>query len=144
MAAITIDLPPEVVEQIRLEATRQGLEPGPFLVEFLHDRFTDTQELAVEELSDAQVLDLCDRMMTDADQTAMSELLEQNSEGLLTEPGQRQLDALMQIYQTGMVRKAEAWKVAVDRGLAIAPQVPGSAPIPSKIDNTRSMSPGTR
>jgi hypothetical protein len=121
MAAITIDLPPEIVEQIRLEATRQGLEPGPFLAGFLHDRFTDTQERAIEQLSDAQVLALCDRMMTDDDQTEMSQLLAQHREGLLTEPAQRRLDALMQIYRTGMVRKAEAWKIAVDRGLAIAP-----------------------
>jgi hypothetical protein len=97
----------------------------------------------IEHLSDQQILELCDRMMTDAEQTAMSEFLEQNSEGLLTEPGQRQPDALMQIYQTGMLQKAEAWKVAVDRGLK-PPQVPGSAPMPNKIDNTRSMSPGTR
>jgi hypothetical protein len=117
MAAITIDLPPEVVEQIRLEATRQGLEPGPFLAGFLHDRFIDTQELAVDRLSDAQVLALCDRMMSDDDQTEMSQLLEQHREGLLTELAQRRLDALMQIYRTGMVRKAEAWKVAVERGL---------------------------
>ncbi len=98
----------------------------------------------IEHLSDQQILQLCDRMMTDNDQAEMSQLLWENREGLLTEPGQRQLDALMQIYQTGMVRKAEAWKVAADRGLAIAPQVPGSAPMPNKIDNTRSMSPGTR
>jgi hypothetical protein len=133
MAAITIDLPPEVVEQIRLEATRQGLEPGPFLAGFLHDRFIDTQVLA-----------LCDRMMTDDDQTEMSQLLEQHREGLLTETAQRRLDVLMQIYRTGIVEKAEAWKIAVDRGLAIVPQVPGSALIPNKIDNTRSMSPGTK
>jgi hypothetical protein len=117
MAAITIDLPPEIVEQIRLEATRQGLEPGPFLAGFLHDRFTDTQERAIEQLSDAQVLALCDRMMTDDDQTEMSQLLEQHREGLLTDPAQQRLDALMQIYRTGMVRKAEAWKIAVERGL---------------------------
>jgi hypothetical protein len=117
MASITIDLPPEVVEQIRLEATRQGLEPGPFLAGFLHDRFTDTQEIAVDRLSDAQVLALCDRMMTDDDQAEMSQLLEQHREGLLTETAQQRLDALMQIYRTGMVRKAEAWKVAVERGL---------------------------
>ncbi|MFM2431400.1 MAG: hypothetical protein RLZZ511_2613 [Cyanobacteriota bacterium] len=117
MAAITIDLPPEIVEQIRLEATRQGLEPGPFLAGFLHDRFTDTQERAIEQLSDVQVLALCDRMMTDDDQTEMSQLLEQHREGLLTEPAQQRLDALMRIYRAGMVRKAEAWKIAVERGL---------------------------
>jgi DNA polymerase/3'-5' exonuclease PolX len=96
------------------------------------------------ELSDAQVLALCDRMMTDDDQTEMSQLLEQHRESLLTEVGQQRLDALMQIYRTGMVQKAEAWKIAVDRGLAIVPQVPGSALMPSKIANTRSMSPGTK
>jgi hypothetical protein len=127
MAAITIDIPPEVVEQIRLEATRQGLEPGPFLVGFLHDRFTDAQEVPISQQSDAEVLALCDRMMTDDDQTEMSQLLEQHREGLLTEPAQQRLDALMQIYRTGMVEKAEAWKIAVDRGLAV---VPLKSPVP--------------
>jgi Tfp pilus assembly ATPase PilU len=97
----------------------------------------------IEHLSDQQILELCDRMMTDDDQTEMSQLLEQNREGSLTETGKQRLDALMQIYRTGMLQKAEAWKVAVDRGLKL-PQVPGSAPIPNKIDNTRSISPGTR
>ena len=117
MAAITIDLSREVVEQICLEATQQGLKPGPFLAEFLHDRFVDVQELPINQRSDAQVLALCDQMMTDDDQTEMSQLLEQHREGLLTEPAQQRLDALMQTYRTGLVRKAEAWKVAVERGL---------------------------
>jgi hypothetical protein len=117
MAAVTIDLSPEVVEQIRLEATRQGLEPGPFLAGFLHNRFADAQELPIDQQSDAEVLAWCDQMMTEDDQTEMSQLLEQHREGLLAEPAQQRLDALMQIYRTGLIRKAEAWKVAVERGL---------------------------
>ena len=76
------------MEQIYLEATRQGLEPGLFLAGFLHDRFTNTQELPIEERSDAQVLDWCDRIMTGTDQAGMSQLLEHHREGLLTEPEQ--------------------------------------------------------
>jgi hypothetical protein len=40
---------------------------------FLHDRFTDTQELAVEGLPDDQVPALCDRIMTAAAQPTMSQ-----------------------------------------------------------------------
>jgi hypothetical protein len=56
-------------------------------------------------------------MMTDDAQAELSQLLEQNREGLLTEPGRQRLDALMQIYRNGLVQKAEAWKVAVERDL---------------------------
>jgi hypothetical protein len=69
------------------------------------------------ERSDEQVLEGCDRMMTDDAQAELSQLLEQNYEGLLTEPGRQRLDVLMQIYRAGLMQKAEAWKVAVERGL---------------------------
>ena len=55
--------------------------------------------------------------MNSSQQTALSDLLALNREGQLSETNTKQLDALMQVYRQGLVRKARALKVAVDRGL---------------------------
>jgi hypothetical protein len=48
-------------------------------------------------------------------QEIFSSLLAQNREGELNEAGVNQLDALMQVYRRGLVHKARALKVAVER-----------------------------
>ena len=48
-------------------------------------------------------------------QETLSELLARNREGQLTEAEVSQLDALMQVYRRGLVRKAKPLKVAVSR-----------------------------
>jgi hypothetical protein len=42
--------------------------------------------------------------------------LGQHSEGELDGAEMGELDELMQVYRMGLVRKAEAWKVAMERG----------------------------
>jgi hypothetical protein len=74
-------------------------------------------EPAVESLPDDEVLALCDLAMSDQQQAQLTELLARSREGELDVAGQRQLDALMEAYRRGLVRKAQAIKVAVDRGL---------------------------
>jgi hypothetical protein len=61
-------------------------------------------ELPVEELPDEEVL-------------ALSELLSQNREDELESAGRRELDELMPLYEHGLLRKAQALRVAVQRGL---------------------------
>jgi hypothetical protein len=43
--------------------------------------------------------------------------LARQREGTLNDTERHQLDHLMDVYRRGMVRKAQALKVAVDRGL---------------------------
>jgi RNase P/RNase MRP subunit POP5 len=50
----------------------------------------------------------------------LSRLLLQSCEGYLGDNGRASLDALMQTYRRGLVRKSQAWKVAVARGLRAA------------------------
>ncbi|WP_238361052.1 hypothetical protein [Iningainema tapete] len=50
-------------------------------------------------------------------QEVFSELLALNREGQLNDVEVRQLDELMQVYRSGLVSKARALKVAVERGL---------------------------
>lgn len=56
-------------------------------------------------------------MMSADEQMCLSELLAKNSEGRLAENERGQLDSLMKTYRMGRFRKAEAWKVAAERGL---------------------------
>lgn len=76
-----------------------------------------SSEPHIELLSDEQILLLCAFEMTEADQAALSELLERQREGSLSEAERPALDALMGTYRGGLVRKAQALKVAVERGL---------------------------
>ena len=70
-----------------------------------------------DDITDEQVLDWCDSQMTDEQQTELSELLGRNRENQLTTNDAIRLEELMQVYRHGMIRKAEAWKIAVQRGL---------------------------
>jgi hypothetical protein len=74
-------------------------------------------ELPVESLPNDWVLALCDMQMEPEQQAALSNLLAGNREGELDNEEVNQLDELMQVYRRGLVRKAQALKVAVERGL---------------------------
>ena len=74
-------------------------------------------EMPVEALSDKEVLALTELQLTDEQQTILSDLLAKNQNGTLEAEGRRQLDALMRVYEHGLLRKAQALRVAVQRGL---------------------------
>lgn len=75
------------------------------------------KEVPVESLPDERVLALCDMQLEGEQQEQMSELLARNREGQLDDVQARRLEELMQVYRRGLVRKAKALKVAVERGL---------------------------
>lgn len=68
-------------------------------------------------IADEQILDWCDMQMPDEQQVELSDLLGRNRENQLTANDAIRLEELMQVYRHGMARKAEAWKIAVQRGL---------------------------
>ena len=71
----------------------------------------------MDMLPDADVLALADSQLGATDQERLDDLLGRNREGTLDDAGRRALDALMQVYEQGMLRKAQALRVAVQRGL---------------------------
>ncbi|MEH2355331.1 hypothetical protein [Nostoc sp.] len=77
-------------------------------------------ELAIESLPDEKVLALCDMQMETQQQEVFSDLLARHREGQLNYTEVRQLDELMQVYRRGLVSKARALKVAVERGFKSA------------------------
>lgn len=74
-------------------------------------------EINVEQLSDAEVLALADLKMSAEQQELLHDLLDKNGEGELTSAEKEQLDAMMEIYDDALLRKAQALRVAVERGL---------------------------
>jgi hypothetical protein len=111
---VTLELPDTLIRSARTIAERSNRRVEDVLVEWL-DR--SASEVPVESLPDDQVLLLCDLEMQEADQQALSELLAHQREGTLDDAERPVLDALMGAYRRGLVRKAQALKVAVERGL---------------------------
>jgi hypothetical protein len=72
---------------------------------------------AVTTLSDQNVLALSESRLQPKDDQRLSELLSKQQEGLLTQDEQSELLGLMQIYQEGLLRKAQALRESVQRGL---------------------------
>lgn len=74
-------------------------------------------ERPLESLPDAEVLALTKLNFTSDQEEEFSELLALNREGEIDEEGRKRLDELMRIYERGLLRKAQALRVAVERGL---------------------------
>jgi hypothetical protein len=58
----------------------------------------------------------------------LDELLDQQREAMLDEQGRARLDELMLLYRKGMVRKAQALQIAIERGLTTPDKLYGSHP----------------
>ncbi len=111
---VTLELPGIIASQARAVAAVTRRQFEDVLTEWIEYSVT---ELPVELLSDEQVVAWCDMQMPSEEQEVLDNLLIRNREEQLTETETRELDALMQIYRRGLVRKGRAWKVAVERGL---------------------------
>jgi hypothetical protein len=71
----------------------------------------------VSALSDEQVMALTQLQMESEQDARLSDLLDRQQSGILTEIERIELQTLMQIYQEGLLRKATALSEAVKRGL---------------------------
>ncbi len=74
-------------------------------------------ELSVEVLDDASLLALCELRLSAAEQAELDVLLVENGEGLLDETGKSRLDVAMEEYERRLLRKSQALREAVARGL---------------------------
>jgi len=114
MVTVKLEIPNKVATLAREVAATTHRRVEDVLVEWLDRASTD---VPVEDLSNEEVLKLCDLQMPRKQQKELSDLLAKNREGELDDAGRARLDELMEIYQNGMVRKAEALMVAVKRNL---------------------------
>lgn len=111
---VTLELPEELASRARSAAVQSRRRIEDVLVEWI-DRAGS--EPSVETLPDDELLALCDSQLETHQQQSLSDLLSRHRDGFLTPAEREQLDALMQTYRQGLVRKAQALKTAVARGL---------------------------
>lgn len=111
---VTLELPEQAAQRAKKVAVQTHRRLEDVLVEWIDQV---AAELPIEYLPDDQILSLCTAQLDAGLQEELSDLLAKNREGLLTQQTQKRLDELMQIYRSGLVRKAQALRVAVERGL---------------------------
>ena len=111
---VTLELPDVLVESARSVAAQTHQRVEDVLVGWL-DRVAS--DMPIDSLPDTQVLALCDLQMSEAEQAALSDLLVRQREDMLEQDDRDRLGALMNSYRRGMVRKAQALQIAVERGL---------------------------
>jgi hypothetical protein len=111
---VTLELSDALAQQAKQIASLSHRRLEDVLVEWIDRAIT---ELPIESLPDDQILALCDLQMEPQQQELLSNLLAQNQAGQLSQTETEQLDQVMKIYRRGLVRKARALKVAVEKGL---------------------------
>ena len=111
---ITIQVSDHVVSHAARIAAQSQRRIEEVLADWLESVIT---EMPVEALSNEEVLALTEVQLTPEQQATLSDLLAQNRENALDIEGRRQLDELMRVYEYGLLRKAQALRVAVQRGL---------------------------
>ena len=111
---ITLELPELLAQRARAVAKQTNRRMEDVLIDWLKQI---EHEPPIESLPDDQLLALCDLQMEPDQNEELSDLLARNREGQLDEAEHQKLDELMQVYRIGLLRKAQALKVAVEREL---------------------------
>lgn len=119
---ITITLPDEVYQRAERFARLANRDLASVLADTIQLSIppvrSDVTDLEpISALSDEQVLALTELQMEPEQDARLSELLDLQQAGLLTENERLELQTLMQIYQEGLLRKATALSEAVKRQL---------------------------
>ncbi len=122
---LIISLPDEIYQRVQQLAQQYNRDVSDILIDtiqlFLPLLSLQSQfQEPISTLSDEQVISLTKLQMETEQDQKLSDLLDQQQAGMLTEIEQLELQALMQVYQAGLLRKATALSEAVKRGL-IAP-----------------------
>jgi len=110
---ITLELPEKITASAQQLALRTQRRFEDVLLDWLN---RGASAIPVDMLSEDQIRALAESELTNDLQIELSDLLHLDREGMLDYVGQMRLDELMRAYRTGLLRKAEAIKIAVERG----------------------------
>ena len=117
---LTLDLPENLVARARTIAQRAGQSVNELLAESIElslKPWGTALEGDIHQCGDEDVLKACDLELSTEDDRRLTELLQRQQAETLPVAEQAELASLMQVYQEGLVRKAEALREAVRRGL---------------------------
>jgi len=112
--SISLNIPDSIVQQAQQLATQNQQRLEDVLLEWLTHSFT---EHPIETLPDSQILALCNMQLDEQQQSTINTLTEKQREDTLTPADSQELQFLLGLYRRGLLRKAKALKVAVERGL---------------------------
>ncbi len=123
----TLTLPDRLWKRAEDLAHRTGREVADVLAETIELSLDPLGgyiegEHAADNWSDGEVLAAVEAEMPVADDQRLSELLAAQQGAALTLAEEVELRALMHVYQPGLLRKAQALREAVRRGLREPPQ----------------------
>jgi hypothetical protein len=111
---VTVEIPDDLARQARDVAARTQRSFEDVVGEWIR---MAGGEPVLELLSDQEVLAVCDATWDTGLQEELGDLLEQQREGELNPEQRSRLNDLMANYRVDLLRKSQAIKVAVGRGL---------------------------
>ncbi len=119
---ITVKLSDDVLHRAELIARRVGRPVDDFLAEAIELSIRPlgtswTEEAPLSDWPDEEILAAADSEMPSAEDQRLSELLDRQQAGSLTGTEHAELAALLRVYQEGLLRKAQALREGVRRGL---------------------------
>ena len=115
-AQITLNLPDEVYHQAELLAQQRHRTVSEILVETL-EKFLLPTAKPVSALSDSEVIAQTQLRLQPVQEQRLSELLDRQQSGKLAFLERDELQALIHIYETRLLRQAQALNEAVRRSL---------------------------
>ena len=118
---LTLDLPENLVARAQTIALRAGQSVNDLLAESIElslKPWGAVVEGDIQQCGDEEVLKACGLELSTEDDRRLTELLQRQQAETLLVHEQAELASLMQVYQEGLVRKAEALREAVRRGLS--------------------------
>jgi len=115
-AQITLNLPDEVYHQAELLALQRHRTVSEILVETLEIFLLPTAK-PVSALSDSEVITQTQLRLQPFQEQRLSELLDRQQSGTIASVELPELQALIHIYETRLLRQAQALNEAVRRGL---------------------------
>ncbi len=111
---VTLKISDRVIQQATLAASRKKHRVEEVLSDWLESLF---QENFTDKMSDEEILALTKIKIPPDEQERLSELLFKNRELGLNKKEQRELDLMIEISERNMLKKSEALRIAVERGL---------------------------
>lgn len=116
--SVTIMLSDETYHRVQRFAQMIGQSLGEVIANAVETTIPDVADThPIADLTDKEILLLCEVQMSDDDDMLHSRLLDKQQAGLLTDGEQAELWRLTQLYQILLLRKSQALAEAVKRGL---------------------------
>lgn len=120
MMQVTVNLPEETYRRAKRLAQLTRRDVADVLADTLFlslPALAEGKAPVVQDMTDAQVIALTELQLSAVEDERLSELLDKQQAGELTDDERPDLNRLMQVYQEGLLLKSEALAEAVSRGL---------------------------